>query len=414
MADQFNAAQMGVLSPEDYAQQQQINRQQQFAQMLMQNNQQPQGQMISGRYVKPSFFQALQPAVNMLTGAYLGNKSDTEAAKLAQAIRGKQQESVQDYMQALNPQQTELAGPTPSGMPLQTVNQPDYRKAFQAATSPYAPAPLQAAGYEMLKPKTLKKGELETTLDFNTGERKQIGQGMPELPAGMESAQIALGLPQNPALWTQAQRQAASQYELGLKRATANQNTINMPPVENAYNKTFGEEIAKQDIALKNIAEGAKTTVGNIARQKEILETGKFFSGKAANVQNELANYGTALGVVGKNGQEKAVNTQSLISGGAGITLDNIKGSGLGAGQGFTDKDLQFLQDAKSFKITFNKENIARVLDLQEKAAIEGAKKWNSRQGQIQKSATVPINVGQIEVPTPYNGQVKYLGPESK
>jgi hypothetical protein len=405
---------MGTLSPEDYAQQQLINRQQQFAQMLMQNNQQPQGQMISGRYVKPSFFQALQPAVNMITGAYLGNKSDTEAAKLAQAIRGKQQESVQDYMQALNPQQTELAGPTPTGMPLQTVNQPDYRKAFEAATRPYAPAPLQAAGYEMLKPKTLKKGELETTLDFNTGERKQIGQGMPELPAGMESAQIALGLPQNPALWTQAQRQAASQYELGLKRATANQNTINMPPVESSYNKVFGEKIATQDANLKDIAESSQLTVSNIARQKKILETGKFFSGKAANVQNDLANYGTALGVVGKDGQEKAVNTQSLISGGAGITLDNIKGSGLGAGQGFTDKDLQFLQDAKSFKITFNKENIARVLDLQEKAAIEATKKWNNRQGQIQKSATVPINVGQIEVPTPYNGQVKYLGPESK
>ena len=410
MAD-FNATQAGTLSPEDYAQQQQINRQQRYAEMLMSQNQQPQGQMVSGRYVAPSFFQMLNPLANVLAGAYVGKQADTKGAELAQAIRGKQQESLQNYIQALNPQQTELAGPTPTNEPLQTVNQPNYMKAFQAATSPYAPAPLQAAGYEMLKPKTLKRGEVETTLDFNTGERKQIGQGMPELPAGMESAQIALGLPQNPATWTQAQRQAASQYEIGLKRATANQNTINMPPVENAYNKTFGEEIAKQDIALKGIAEGAKTTVGNIARQKQILENGQFFSGKAANVQNELANYGTALGVVGKTGQEKAANTQSLISGGAGITLDSIKGSGLGAGQGFTDKDLRFLEDAKSFKVTWNKENIARVLDLQERAAIEGAKKWNARHGQIQKTATSPINVGPVDVPTPYSGQVKYLGP---
>jgi hypothetical protein len=403
-----NIAQMGTLSPEDYAQQQLINRQQQFAQMLMQNNQQPQGQMISGRYVKPSFFQALQPAVNMLTGAYLGNKSDTEAAKLAQAIRGKQQESVQDYMQALNPQQTELAGPTPTGMPLQTVNQPDYRKAFEAATRPYASAPLQAAGYEMLKPQKLAEGETLNRLNFANGQLTPYASGGEKLPTEYKEYQKAISDPNQPY------KGSFFQYQQDLKRASANQNTINMPPVENAYNKTFGEEIAKQDIALKNIAEGAKTTVGNIARQKEILETGKFFSGKAANVQNDLANYGTALGVVGKDGQEKAINTQSLISGGAGITLDNIKGSGLGAGQGFTDKDLQFLQDAKSFKITFNKENIARVLDLQEKAAIEATKKWNNRQGQIQKSATVPINVGQVEIPTPYKGQVKYLGPESK
>ena len=80
----------------------------------------------------------------------------------------------------------------------------------------------------------------------------------------------------------------------------------------------------------------------------------------------------------------------------------------------YADKDLQFLQDAKSYKITWNKENIARVLDLQEKAAIEGAKRWNARQGQIQKTATGPINVGPVEVPTPYSGQVKFLGVEGK
>ena len=80
MAD-FNVAQAGTMSPEDYAQQQALNRQQRFAEMLMQNNQQPQGQMISGRYVKPSWAQQLQAPVNMLLGAYLGKQSDTEAAK---------------------------------------------------------------------------------------------------------------------------------------------------------------------------------------------------------------------------------------------------------------------------------------------------------------------------------------------
>jgi hypothetical protein len=87
MADQFNATQAGTMSPEDYAQQQLINRQQRFADMLMQQNQQPQGQMISGRYVAPSFFQMLNPVANMLAGAYVGKQSDTEAAKLAEKIR---------------------------------------------------------------------------------------------------------------------------------------------------------------------------------------------------------------------------------------------------------------------------------------------------------------------------------------
>jgi len=88
MANELNAIQAGTLSPEDFAQQQALNRQQQFAQMLMQQGQQPaQGQMISGRYVAPSPWQQLQAPVGMLLGAYMGKQADTEAAKLAQQIR---------------------------------------------------------------------------------------------------------------------------------------------------------------------------------------------------------------------------------------------------------------------------------------------------------------------------------------
>jgi len=352
--DQLNLNQAGTLPPELFAQQQQLNRQQQMAQMLMQQGQQtPQGQMVSGRYVKPSWAQQLQAPVGMLLGAYMAKQGDTKAAELAQALR--------------------------------TGREEDKQAAIQK----------------------IKAGDLAGALELpntyggaNQFQSKLIDRTLPEATTNMQEFNEAMKNPKFAA------------YVENMKLLGRNVNNINMPAVESSYNKTFGEETAKQDIALKGIAEGAKTTVSNIANQKKILDTGNFFSGKAANVQSELANYGTALGVVGKDGQEKAANTQSLISGGAGITLDNIKGSGLGAGQGFTDKDLTFLQDAKSFRITFNKENIARVLDLQERAAIEGAKKWNARQGKIQKSATGPINVGPVDVPTPYSGAVKYLGNE--
>jgi len=299
---------------------------------------------------------------------------------------------------SLNPQYKQVAPVAAQG--------PDYYKAFKAATSPYAPAPLQSAGYEMLKPQKLGEGETLNRFNFANGQLTPYASGGEKLPTEYKEYQKAISDPNQPY------KGSFFQYQQERSRATANQNTINMPPVESAYNAAFGKGVAEQDLALKNIAEGAKTTVANIGRQKQILDSGKFFSGKAANIQNELANFGTALGVTGKDGQEKAANTQSLIGGSAGITLDNIKGSGLGAGQGFTDKDLQFLQDAKSFKITWNKENIARVLDLQERAAIEGAKKWNNRYGQIQKTATGPINVQGVDVPKPYSGQVKYLGNE--
>ena len=418
------------LNPEDIAAQSAIARQQKLADMLWQQGaQQPQGQMISGQYVKSSPLQYLSNMANQ----YVSNKTSEAATQsqldLATKLRGKQEEAVQNYMNAMQSTPAQEGGiQGPNGMTTQTTPDmynadmslnpqykqvapvaaqgPDYYKAFKAATSPYAPAPLQSAGYEMLKPQKLGEGETLNRFNFANGQLTPYASGGEKLPTEYKEYQKAISDPNQPY------KGSFFQYQQDLKRASANQNTINMPPVESAYNAAFGKGVAEQDLALKNIAEGAKTTVANIGRQKQILDSGKFFSGKAANIQNELANFGTALGVTGKDGQEKAVNTQSLIGGSAGITLDNIKGSGLGAGQGFTDKDLQFLQDAKSFKITWNKENIARVLDLQEKAAIEGAKKWNNRYGQIQKTATGPINVQGVDVPKPYSGQVKYLGNE--
>ena len=121
MADQY-----GNLSPEDYAQQQQINRQQKMAEMLMSQNQQPQGQMVSGRYVAPSFFQNLQPIANMLTGAYLAKQGDTKAQQLAEAIRQREGEETQKIL----------------GL---QFGSPDYKPAV-----PYPTKPVISEGSDML------------------------------------------------------------------------------------------------------------------------------------------------------------------------------------------------------------------------------------------------------------------------
>ena len=135
MAD-FNVAQAGTMSPEDYAQQQALNRQQRFAEMLMQNNQQPQGQMISGRYVKPSWAQQLQAPVNMLLGAYLGKQSDTEAAKLAEKIRqakGAKEEAITNLITGTPEKTTELAGPYAGNVPIPTAVAPATKPDLSAA-----------------------------------------------------------------------------------------------------------------------------------------------------------------------------------------------------------------------------------------------------------------------------------------
>lgn len=116
MANEFNVAQAGTMSPEDYAQQQALNRQQQMASMLMQQGQQqPQGQMVSGRYVPTSFFQNLQPIANMLTGAYLAKQGDTKATELAQQLRQGKQAEQAAVMEKLNAGDTKGALALASG-----------------------------------------------------------------------------------------------------------------------------------------------------------------------------------------------------------------------------------------------------------------------------------------------------------
>jgi len=163
MAD-TNASLLGTLSPEDYAQQQAINRQQRFADMLMQQGQQPQGQMISGRYVAPSFFQMLNPVANMLAGAYIGKQSDTEAAKLAEKIRqGKaaKEEEITNYVTGTPEKATELAGPYAGNVPMPTAvmpaTKPDLAAALKAinTNNPYgAGSEYKAAIVGNMIPKT--------------------------------------------------------------------------------------------------------------------------------------------------------------------------------------------------------------------------------------------------------------------
>ena len=179
---------IGTLPPELFAQQQQLNRQQQMAQLLMQQGQQmPQGQMVSGRYVAPSFFQNILPLAQMYAGTRMAEKGDKQTLELAKQLRTQQQAMGENYFNAISPQQTELAGPTPTGAPLTTVNQPDYRKAFTIASDPYAPSWLKSQAAEMLKPQ--KVGEGEKVIRFNpaTGKNEVVAEGGEKFRAPLQT-----------------------------------------------------------------------------------------------------------------------------------------------------------------------------------------------------------------------------------
>jgi hypothetical protein len=264
-----------------------------------------------------------------------------------------------------------------------------------------------------LEPKTIsaKEGETIYQIDPRTNQPVQFIQGAPSLPSGYKNALALAGLPTNikPEDLTPEQfaRLNAAQAKI------TPQTTINVS-TEKKYGEALASGLAPKDIAKYEIATQAPAALDQIDRSKQILQSGQVFTGALANQKLELAKFGQAIGATGKNTDEVVANTQMLMAGRAQATLDAIKGSGLGSGQGFTDKDRQFLENARLGNITYSKQALERQLDLEERVARASVQSWNSRFDSLPKSATEPVGLGKVTLPEPQKrqpkGQVKFLG----
>ena len=89
---------------------QDISRQRKIADLLMAKGlEQPQGQMISGRYVAPSWSQHLQSLGNAAIGTGLSSSLDEKQKALVEALRGKKLEEQKAIMEAINSGDTKKA-----------------------------------------------------------------------------------------------------------------------------------------------------------------------------------------------------------------------------------------------------------------------------------------------------------------
>jgi hypothetical protein len=79
---------------------QDVSRQRKLADLLMlQGMQQPQGQMISGHYVAPSWAQQINPIANILAGQAVGERADTKQAEMAAALRTQGDAAAKDVLE---------------------------------------------------------------------------------------------------------------------------------------------------------------------------------------------------------------------------------------------------------------------------------------------------------------------------
>jgi hypothetical protein len=169
------------------------------------------------------------------------------------------------------------------------------------------------------------------------------------------------------------------QYETGKARAGASQVNVN---TDKSYFGNVAEGLAKVDVGAIDAGRSAPERVASSRRVREVLATSPI-TGTGAEARLSLNR---ALATAGLIDGTNVANTEVLASTLASQTLDAIKTSGLGAGQGFTDKDRQFLERAKSGNIEMTPQALGILADLNEKAALASIRRANSVIGKLRSS----------------------------
>jgi hypothetical protein len=167
---------------------------------------------------------------------------------------------------------------------------------------------------------------------------------------------------------------------------------------EKKFGEVFGTKVAEADVNKLATAESAPRLAESANRIIDIVSRGDVFTGPAADIKLNIAR---VLNVAGANNQDKIANTEQLIASTGQSTLDAIKGAGLGTGQGFTDKDLKFLQGIAGGTINLTAQTLTELATLQHRVATRAADAWSKRSKEIPKDvlAGTGISTEPIKVP---------------
>lgn len=216
---------------------------------------------------------------------------------------------------------------------------------------------------------------------------KLVAREPKQLPADMQGYQLAV---------SQGYKGTFLDYQQDLRRAGATNVSVS---TEKSYGGAIAGEVAKADAAKFEAANAAPRVIETIQDTRRLLDSGQVITGIGAQQRLDLARFGQLLGVGGKNTNEIVANTQQLFANRAQATLDSIRSSGLGAGQGFSNKDREFLENARLGNITYSPEALRRQLDIEEKVARASVQSWNSRLRNIPQDARTSLGLGEIQLP---------------
>ena len=302
--------------------------------------------MISGHYVKPSALQQALPMINAAIGGMTNANLDTKQTELAAALRGKQQEAVQKFVNAQTPQER-----------------------FAAGTSQYAPAELQKTAYGMVTPQKLAEGETISQLNMGTGQYEPMAQGGQKKTEAIRGYEMAK---------SQGFPGSFFDYEQQLKRAGASNVSVSM-------DKGIAAQVGPM---MKEGQLQATSAVKGIDAANQVinaLDTNKLFTGPLANQKLSIAQLGTTFGGASGDLTQKINNTRAAIQGLAEITLQGRQEM---HGQGaITESEGKLAERAKSGDISLTPGELKQLANAAKRA---GEFTYNNYQTKLQIMAKDP------------------------
>jgi hypothetical protein len=165
------------------------------------------------------------------------------------------------------------------------------------------------------------------------------------------------------------------------------------------YAKGAAESAVKRDEETFGVAQSAQT---NIDRANEIIDlvNAGALTGTAAEIKLKLAR---ALNVAGADNNEVIKNTEVLVSRLGQNVLGNIKASGLGAGQGFTNTDRTFLERIVGGSIELNPKSLQELARISKSVSAAAVDKWNKRLPDIAPNIAQDLGLKPIELNNVYS-----------
>lgn len=373
-----------------------IDRKRQLAQALLQQAlSQPQGQMVSGHFVAPSFLSALAPAAAAAFGSGLNSQVDDAMRELKGKYNNMLASGLQKYFDTRDGKPGVPMGPPTEdgqmGAPTEAQAADPRRAATEALTSGVAPLQqlgqmdLQQIGKSVLTPKDLLG---LTGFDPKSRLLAAMGGGLgvlaPERREHVVNGQIVVGTPDSGYAPMADVRDrfgdvgdinkgddgrpiyGQKNISTGEAKFAPKGVQVNVDTVQKAGDK-FATELAGERAKLLaksyDNATGASKAIDAIENAENDVSAG-IKSGASGQIALGVAKFAKSLGL---DADPQIANTEAFRANIARETLNLVKG--LGAGTGISNADREFAEKSSGGSILLDDQAIVRLMNIAKAAA---------------------------------------------